>query len=93
MSIRKIQPAINENDSLLNESNHPLDINDAANNKLKQTNGNKNATVAKKITNGHRHLKEEVDLIDSAPQKASSPLTKINSHTPIGPRVNKVNML
>lgn len=104
MSIRKIQPAINENDSLLNESNHALDIADSQhvannnnnNNKVKPINGNKNPPVAKKVTNNHRHLKEEEeeeDLVDTVPQKASSPLNKISSHTAIGPRVNKVNKL
>ncbi len=110
MSVKKIQPTIDEdsNDSLLNESNsldmNKIHLNDIKNQQNSKTNGQINYTFNndsgncsnKKPTNGyliHSQLTDE-DQIELAPQKASSPLTKLIStqlnSTSYNTRINKV---
>lgn len=114
LSTRKIQPAIDENDSLLNESNHALDVNRINLNENSQSSGGKTSTLngnqsrainptgqvnytftsdnlinssfsSRKTTNGH--LRDDTDITE-IPQKASSPLNKLNG---INQRISNKN--
>lgn len=107
LSTRKIQPAINENDSLLNESSHALDASrinlngDSANKSHKtstlnnQAQGNVNYTFTTDSPSAPTGTDSQHQSAQSKiplPKTASSPLTKLNHNNP-RPMSNKVWLL